>query len=305
MAKVKEYGPMDERFTWINLPVDDLDDLLDIGNTYGISEEMLAYASDKNERARLEYDDDTDTLLIIFNIANKKKVNYHYETLPMTFIIRNNVLLTFAHEDNDYVIQLMKHYIHRHSDEGLYKFLFSSLFLIVKEYFPLVEEMDRERNLLTKELRSRTTRKNLFNLSDLETGIAYFRTGARQNEILLEQFRSPSLFKRLDGIDIEELDDAVIEAKQLVEMTELSWQILDRLSDTYNNVLNNNLNETMRILTVLSILLTVPTIVTGFYGMNMDLPFVQSRFSWVFALIISALGWWILARILKRFFDKH
>lgn len=83
-------------------------------------------------------------------------------------------------------------------------------------------------------------------------------------------------------------------------MTQLSSQILQQLSGTYNNILNNNLNDTMKILTVLSILLTVPTIITGFFGMNMPLPLEHNALGWIIAIFISAILWFGLSAILRK-----
>ena len=91
----------------------------------------------------------------------------------------------------------------------------------------------------------------------------------------------------MDDNEKEQLDDALIEAKQAVEMTQLAFQILEQLSGTYNNLLNNNLNDTMKFLTVWSLLLTVPSIVTSFFGMNVPLPFTNTVFGWGIALLIS------------------
>lgn len=98
----------------------------------------------------------------------------------------------------------------------------------------------------------------------------------------------------------EQLDDALIEAKQLVEMSQLSAQILAQLEGTYNNVLNNELNDTMKILTLLSILLTIPSIVTGFFGINVPLPTVltHSPIGWIMVIGISIILWFIMAFIL-------
>ena len=125
-------------------------------------------------------------------------------------------------------------------------------------------------------LREKTTNKNLLALSDLEVGLVYLVTGTKQNVVLLEQIKALAIFRKLTEKEKEQLDDALIEAKQAVEMTNLASQILDQLSGTYNNLLNNNLNDTMKFLTVWSLILTVPTIVTGFFGMNLQLPFTTS-----------------------------
>ncbi len=110
-----------------------------------------------------------------------------------------------------------------------------------------------------------------------------------------------AIYRKLSEKEKEELDDALIEARQAVEMTNLASQILDQLSGTYNNLLNNNLNDTMKFLTVWSLILTVPTIVTGFFGMNLQLPFTHSVFGWGIALIISlVLSIWMLIALWRR-----
>lgn len=136
----------------------------------------------------------------------------------------------------------------------------------------MVEEINRDRKLINDKLKLKITKQNLLSLSNLETGVVYFVSASRQNTILLEQVKTHMIYRALDESEKEQFEDALIEAKQLIEMTQVSSQILQQLSGTYNNVLNNNLNDTMKILTALSILLTVPTIITGFFGMNMPLP---------------------------------
>ena len=96
------------------------------------------------------------------------------------------------------------------------------------------------------------------------------------------------------------MEDNIIEANQLVEMTELHLQILHQIANTYNNVLNNNLNDTMKFLTVISILMTIPDIVTGFFGMNVQIPFTEFRHGWAIILLIIALGWIGVSQIIKR-----
>ncbi len=87
-----------------------------------------------------------------------------------------------------------------------------------------------------------------------------------KNSLLLAQLKKLSIYRSLTENEREELEDVEIEADQLVAMANLSDQILGQVSETYNNLLNNNLNDTMRLLTIWSLLLTVPTIVTGFLG---------------------------------------
>lgn len=290
-----------EKNIWINLKTEEKKELEQLYTKYNIDDEIIEYTLDENERAHLDYDKSTDTLVLIYNVPNQKKTDNHYETTPMTFIIKENIFITVTKEQNHYIFPQMKKYLEHNLDDSIFEFLFNTLFMITDKFFPYIEEMNRERRAVSHRLKEKTSKKNLLSLSDLETGIVFFISASKQNVVLLEQIRTHSFRKRLTEIEIEELEDALIEAKQVVEMTQISSEILQQLSGTYNNILNNNLNDTMRILTVLSVLLTIPTIITGFFGMNMPLPLEHNASGWIITIIISTCLWFALSLILRRF----
>lgn len=289
-----------EQNSWINITTDNYQELKSFYTDYEIDDEVVAYSLDKNERAHLDYDQPTDTFVLIFNVPNQDKTDDHYETIPMTFLIKDLRFITISNSENQYVISKMERYLKRNPETTLFNFLFSSLLIITDSFFPLIEEINRDRKLINDKLKIKTTKQNLLSLSNLETGVVYFVSASRQNTVLLEQVRTHMIYRALDDSEKEQFEDALIEAKQLVEMTQVSSQILQQLSGTYNNVLNNNLNDTMKILTVLSILLTVPTIITGFFGMNMPLPLENNPMGWLITIAISVVLWFGLSYILRK-----
>lgn len=296
----KRFFNFDQNF-WMNVPRDDVMGIKNLKEEYGISDEMLTYSLDKNERARVEYDTLDDILLLVTNVPHQQKIENHYETSPVAFILKENGLFTFTTQNTEYVIRLIRSILDRDSEINVYSLLFRTLFLISDSFFPLIEEVNSERQRLNQKLREKTTNRNLLALSDLEVGLVYLVTGTKQNVVLLEQIKALAIYRKLTEKEKEQLDDALIEAKQAVEMTNLASQILDQLSGTYNNLLNNNLNDTMKFLTVWSLILTVPTIVTGFFGMNLQLPFTHSVFGWRIALFISLiLSVWMLIALWRR-----
>ncbi|EOS7748155.1 magnesium transporter CorA family protein [Enterococcus hirae] len=296
----KHFFNFDQNF-WLNVPRDDVMGIKNLKEEYGISDEMLTYSLDKNERARVEYDTLDDILLLVTNVPHQQKIENHYETSPVAFILKENGLFTFTTQNTEYVIRLIRSILDRDSEINVYSLLFRTLFLISDSFFPLIEEVNSERQRLNQKLREKTTNRNLLALSDLEVGLVYLVTGTKQNVVLLEQIKALAIYRKLTEKEKEQLDDALIEAKQAVEMTNLASQILDQLSGTYNNLLNNNLNDTMKFLTVWSLILTVPTIVTGFFGMNLQLPFTHSVFGWGIALFISLiLSVWMLIVLWRR-----
>ena len=296
----KHFFNFDQNF-WLNVPRDDVMGIKNLKEEYGISDEMLTYSLDKNERARVEYDTLDDILLLVTNVPHQQKIENHYETSPVAFILKENGLFTFTTQNTEYVIRLIRSILDRDSEINVYSLLFRTLFLISDSFFPLIEEVNSERQRLNQKLREKTTNRNLLALSDLEVSLVYLVTGTKQNVVLLEQIKALAIYRKLTEKEKEQLDDALIEAKQAVEMTNLASQILDQLSGTYNNLLNNNLNDTMKFLTVWSLILTVPTIVTGFFGMNLQLPFTHSVFGWGIALFISLiLSVWMLIALWRR-----
>ena len=93
--------------------------------------------------------------------------------------------------------------------------------------------------------------------SDLETGMVYLVAAAKQNRMLLEHIKAHVIYRRMNDVEKEQFDDAMIEARQLVSMTELISNVLQQLSGSYNNILNNNLNDNLTTLTIFEALLAV------------------------------------------------
>ncbi|MBC1546583.1 magnesium transporter CorA family protein [Listeria cossartiae] len=288
------------KYNWINIDTDNTENLADFYEKYQIDNEVIAYSIDRNERAHFEYDQKTNTFVVVFNVPDQRKIDNHYETIPMVFIIKDEQLITITNNDNQYITRKMKRYLADSDGVTVFQFLFSSLYFVMDAFFPYVEEMDMDRRMINDKLKIKTTKKNLLSLSDLETGIVYFVSASKQNAALLEQMKAHLIYRELNEVEKEQFEDALIEAKQLVEMTGLSSEILQQLSGTYNNILNNNLNDTMKILTALSILLTVPTIITGFFGMNMPLPLEHNVFGWLITILISIVLWFGLSFILRK-----
>ncbi|MGX7199586.1 magnesium transporter CorA family protein [Enterococcus nangangensis] len=270
---------------WITVDGSDVAAIAKISTTYQLSDELISYSLDQHERARVEYDSLAETFLLIFNVPHQTKTNNHYETSPLTFIVKDNLLFTIVTDRTAYVLPLIRNILAKNTSTGTYSLLFHALFVISDGYFPLVAEVNAQRTLLNHKLREKTTNKHLLELSDLEIGLVYLVSATRQNAGLLTQFKALEVYRKLNASEKEQLDDALIEANQAVEMIDLASKIIEQLQGTYNNLLNNNLNDTMKFLTVWSLLLTIPAIVTGFFGMNVDLPF--TNLGWGVTVLIS------------------
>ena len=290
--------------TWINLDLDKLKKLEDLSEIYGLDKETIEYALDKNERAHMDYNRENGTVTFIYNVLDLEKDKDYYEAIPMTFIVENKRMITISNHKNAYVIDQMLAYLDSHESLSIYKFLFAGLEIISNAYYPVIEEMDKSKDEISALLRQTTTKKNLFALSDLETGMVYLTAAAKQNRLLLEHIQGHALYRRFNDVEREQFDDAMIEAHQLVSMTDLISQVLQQLSASYNNILNNNLNDSLTILTIISVLLAVLAVITGFFGMNVPLPFTEEPNAWIYILMASLILWAALSQWLKKITRK-
>ena len=290
--------------TWINLDIEKIKNLEDLSEIYGLDKETIEYALDRNERAHMDYNRENGTVTFIYNVLDLEKDKEYYEAIPMTFIVENKRMITISNHKNAYVIDQMLAYLDSHEIISIYKFLFAGLEIISNAYYPVIEEMDKSKDEISALLRQTTTKKNLFALSDLETGMVYLTAAAKQNRLLLEHIQGHALYRRFNDVEREQFDDAMIEAHQLVSMTDLISQVLQQLSASYNNILNNNLNDSLSILTIISVLLAVLAVITGFFGMNVPLPFTEEPNAWIYILMTSLILWVALSQWLKKITRK-
>lgn len=148
----KHYFNQDRNF-WINVQQNDVLAVKNLKEEYGISDEMLTYSLDKNERARVEYDSFDEALLLVSNVPHQQKVDNHYETSPIAFILKEDGLFTFTTPNTEYVIRLIRSLLERMPDMSVYSLLFRTLFLISDSFFPLIEEVNSERQRLKSEIK--------------------------------------------------------------------------------------------------------------------------------------------------------
>ena len=138
--------------------------------------------------------------------------------------------------------------------------------------------------------------KELFQLLDLEKSLVYFSTSLQSNSITIKKILSGRVLKLYEE-DQELLDDVLIELNQAIEMSNIYSSILSGTMDAFASVISNNLNIVMKVLTSVTILLTIPNIVFSFYGMNVaHLPVPTSWFAAIVAATITLIAWILLKK---------
>ncbi len=252
---------------WVQVtcPVDDDIDFLQ--NEMGMPDYFLADVSDADERAR--YDLDEGWLMVIMRIPHLKSLQSRspYTTIPLGILIKGDKIITICNQETRMMLDFINHQMRRAegfidaADLTFRLFLCASVWYLkyLKQVGGIVDKAKRD---LDKDIDN----KDLINLSRLQDSLTYFATSIRGNENLLSKlkFRLP-----VDELDAELIEDVNIEMNQARETTAIYNNIIGSTMDTYANIINNNMNKVMRLLTSLNMIIMFPTLITSMFGMNL------------------------------------
>jgi Mg2+ and Co2+ transporters len=277
---------------------------------YHLTNEILDYADDENERARFEYDEITNTYLIVYNAQNEndQTTDISQRVMPISFAIKNNQLFLFTNDATHYVkdyILSAKAHLKTVSQNETWEYIFNTFDQISSDYSDQLSETDAKRNKIQRLIKKHHSSENqILELADLQDLTTYLNTAINGNLTVVKQLELISTGNiqtlHLTKAAREHLHDSLIEIEQIKNQADLSSDIIDRISNTYNNILNNRTNTTMKVLTIYTIVLSIPTIVSGFYGMNMKLPLADQKWSWIFSVIITVIMMLIILWDLNR-----
>ena len=285
-------GEEGKKYYWKVVDVSNIADVETLETKFDLTEEMAEYVLDSNERARVEYDG--KNLLVVIHVPAFTQNNGHYETRSIKFFVDSESIFMFVTYDTNYIVPLIEKYIQAEEASSPMMLLFLSLFVISDSFLPILDKLNEERLHLNRRLRMNTNDKGIWDLSDLEVRLIYLGAATRQNVVAIRQMRRTSAIKKWNEAEKEELEDAYIEAKQASDMAEMATSIVEQMSGMYNNLINIKLNETMRIMTIWSLLMTIPTVISGFFGMNVDLPLAKVEGGWIIITVITAVLLWAM-----------
>ena len=280
-------------------------------NELEIVPEFVRSAFDDEETAHIDVDDDTGQLLVIVDCPFVEDENevvdtsiVQYDTHPISFIFvpeqeyfvticlrHNNTVADFAHGK----------YRDVYTDRRT-RFLLQMLLRVAQRYLVCLRSINRQIRESERNLRRTMNNRELMKMLGLEKSLVYFSTSLKGLESTASRISSGRMMELYED-DHELLDDVMIEIRQAAEMCTIYSNILNGITDTFSSVISNNLNITMRTLTIITLVMAIPTIVFSFYGMNVEgLPLIQwAWFPVIIAAVISVVVVIILrsGRVLK------
>ena len=290
---------------WIDLVNPSDDECEDVAQLSGIPEDMIKAALDEEERARTEFDDGNSMFIVDCPlIVASDDGGDSYTTLPLSVIYNDKCIVTVCLKGNTVLKDFITGREEMHTDRPV-QFILKFLLGNAKRFLYCLKQIDRKTRRIQSEMEKTMRNSEIIQLLDLQNSLVYFSTSLNSNERVHEKlFKVEGVATREEYLDLYE--DVIIEGKQAIETCNIYKNILSVTMDAYGSVISNNANDTMKKLTIITILLAVPTMIAGFWGMNMPVPgqsgiaFYQTGWFWLVVaatiLLTGVIGVFLLKR---------
>ena len=279
-----------EKGNWINMIAPTEEEIKKVCENIQIQEDFIRYALDYEEKARIDVEDDDNTILFIIDVPVREKEGdaLIYSTMPIGMIfVRDDYFITVSLKENDIINNLTKNT----KNIITYKksrFLLQILYSNAASYLTLLKRINKETEIAESVLKNSMRNKELLKLLSLEKSLVYFTTSLKSNEVVMEKTMRGKIIKLYEE-DEDILEDAIIENKQAIEMAKIYNDILNGTMDAYASIISNNLNRVMKILTSITIILAIPTMIASYWGMNVPVPMTNNPFGFAIIILFSII----------------
>ncbi|MDD3123469.1 MAG: magnesium transporter CorA family protein [Candidatus Izemoplasmatales bacterium] len=285
---------------WIYMIAPTEEEISKVSQITGIFESMIRTSLDEEETAHIDIDDDV-TLLVVDTPVVQVDVNYpeinHFYTMPLGIIFNEKYIITTCLKKDIVVPSLINRLMKNFSTNKHIKLTIQILYRNAANFVTMLKQLNKDSEHVQSKLQESLKNIELFELMNLGKSLVYLSTGLNADILVLEKIKRLEAFKQFED-DVDLIDDAIVENRQAMEMCSIHRDILNGTMDAYASIISNNVNTVMKTLTVVTIVLTIPTLVASIFGMNFDLPFQQNGF-WIaiiISIVMASIGGFLLAR---------
>ena len=291
---------------WIALTNPTATEIFEISEQFEIEVDDLRAPLDEEERSRIEVEDNYTLILVDVPMIEERNEKDWYGTIPLGIIITDKMIFTICLEDTQVLTRFMEGRVRNFFTYMKTRFILQILYRNASMYLRYLRIIDKKSAQVEEKLHLSTRNQELIELLELEKSLVYFTTSLRSNEVVLEKLLKVESIKKYPE-DTELLEDVIIENKQAMEMANIYSGILSGMMDAFASVISNNLNIVMKVLAIITIVMSIPTIVFSAYGMNVNssgMPFADNPWGFLIIILFSVAISIIAALILskKKFF---
>lgn len=265
--------PLDhiEKDCWINIVAPSEEELLLVSKKTNVPLELLKAPLDDEETSRIDIEDNIIIVIVDIPFTEMEDNSLTYDTYPLAIIHTQEQIITVCLKNSKILTDFINGKIKSFFTFKKSRFILQILNRISTYYLLYLRQIDKKSLMIEKRLHRSMKNRELIQLHSLEKSLVYFSTSLKANEITLEKMLKLEIMQKYED-DKDVLEDVIIENKQAIEMTEIYSNILSSTMDFFASVISNNLNIVMKILASLTILMAIPTIISGIFGMNIPVP---------------------------------
>lgn len=282
-------------FSWVNVGNPDHEDFEKLQTEYKIDEDTISDILDPDEQPRFEVEDDYKVIIVRFPIINRE-TDTLWHTEPLSIIYSANRVITVCRKRCDLLDK-----IKRDEKTSREEFILNIIYYIAESYLRSLKELNKRVIESKKVLLERIRKKELLALLEVENSYTLYMAGLKGNVAVLDKLEKVRGFVKTE--ETKELsEDARIELSQGIEVVTSYGKMLKSIKETFESVINMDSNTYINRLTMWNIILVVPTVVVGYYGMNMKLPFAENEetATAIFVLIMILLLGFAMFSLIRR-----
>ena len=285
---------------WINLVEPNQSEIHEISELLNLDVDSIKAALDEEERSRIEVEDNHTLILIDIPVDESDASASHYSTIPLGIIMLDNAILTVCTAQtkilNDFIVGNIKDFYTFMKT----RFLLQILYKNATYYLLYLRRINKMTSIIEREIYNSMQNKELIQLLELEKSLVYFSTSLKAIELVLNKMvRTPSIKRYEEDEDL--LEDVIVENRQALEMATIYGDILSRIMDAFSAIISNNQNTVMQFLTVVTLIMAIPTIVSGFFGMNVPgIPFENNPNGFWITMLITCIICLVITFFMSR-----
>ena len=257
-----------------------------ISSLLNFTPDFINDVQDLDERARIDYDEKVIQIILKVPYKDESDEKLLYKTIPLSILLGENYILLGSKYPVDFIQTMIEE--SKVNPKKRSRMIFQMMYKNAILFLNHLKEINKVTDSIEEKLQESMKNKELEQLMYLEKSLVYFTTSLRSNEIVMERVLRGNVFEIFDE-DRELLEDTIVENKQALEMANIYSSILSGMMDAYASVISNNVDSIMKVLTIVTIVLQIPTILSSFYGMNIPLPFQHEGVVFVFILAWSVV----------------
>lgn len=285
---------------WINLVEPNQSEINEISELLNVDIEDIKSALDEEERSRIDIEDNHTLILIDIPVDESDSNSSHYSTIPLGIIIVDDAILTVCTAQtkilNDFIVGHIKDFYTFKKT----RFILQILHKNASYYLHYLRKINKMTTVIEREIYNSMRNKELIQLLELEKSLVYFSTSLKANELVLNKMVRATTIKKYPDDEVL-LEDVVIENRQALEMANIYGDILSRIMDAFSAIISNNQNNVMQFLTVVTLIFSIPTIISGFFGMNvLDIPFANTPNGFWIILFITTIICLVVTAFMSR-----